>query len=194
MNKVYHYIQNYLVYGFLPVVALIVWSYFMGANVAAESPVFVKFIHEILCYNTMLWFAMLTIFMISIVIVPTVREKALRRLANLQERDEREEYITGKAARASYVATLSLTLLLLFFSMFNFSYAKLEHTLPGKPAHNVAIGFGYHLFAETTPAKPGNQGVITVLDTSSYALSASTLLMILLGWQLIIFNLSARKL
>lgn len=193
MNKLIRYLQNYLIYGMLPVVGLIIWSIFMKHNIA-ESNLLVRIMHEILSYNMMIWFAALILWMIGMVVVPEIREKSLRRLANLQERDEREEYITGKAARSSYVATLSLTLFFLFFSMFNFHYSKLEQTSPDKPGHSIGIGFGYRLFAETVTDKQTVKGVSPIFDSTSYALSGSTLLLILLGWQLLFFNLSARKL
>ena len=193
MHKLIRYIQNYLVYGFLPVVGLIIWSIFIKQNIS-ESNLLVRTIHEILSYNMMIWFVTFILFMVSMVVIPAIREKTLRRLANLQERDEREEYITGKAARSSYVATLSLTLFFLFFSMFNFHYSKLEKSSPDKPGHSVGIGFGYRLFAETVTDKQTVKGVSPIFDSTSYALSGSTLLLILLAWQLLFFNLSARKL
>lgn len=193
MNKLIRYIQNYLVYGMLPVVGLIIWSIFMKHNIA-ESNLLARITYEILICNMMIWFATFILFMIGMVIIPEIREKSLRRLANLQDRDEREEYITGKAARSSYVATLSLTLFFLFLSMFNFHYSKLEQSSPDKPGHSVSIGFGYRLFAETVTDKQTVKGVSPIFDSTSYALSDSTLLLILLGWQLLFFNLSARKL
>lgn len=193
MNKLSRYIQNYLVYGFLLVVGLMIWSILMKHNVA-ESNLLVRTIHEILSYNMMLWFVAFMLFMVGMVIIPEIREKTLRRLANLQERDEREEYITAKAARSSYVATLSLTLFFLFFSMFNFHYSKLEKSSPDKPGHSVSIGFGYRLFAETVTDKQTVKGVSPVFDSTNYTLSGTTLLLLLLGWQLLFFNLSARKL
>jgi hypothetical protein len=132
--------------------------------------------------------------MVSLVIFPEFRERTLRRLANLQERDEREEYITGKAARASYVATLSLTLLFLFFSMTSFHYARLEQTDPSKPKHSVSVSFGYSFFTNSEADQKMAQGVQPIFDSPKYALSGSTLMLMLLGWQLLIFNLSARKL
>lgn len=190
--------QNYLIYGFLPVVGMISWSFFRNNDISAQNIVFdnifIKILHEILSYNIMLWFATLILFLIGLIIFPAIREKTLRRLANLQERDEREEYITGKAARASYLATLSLTLFFLFLSMFSFSYAKLEKTSPDKPGHSVSIGFGYHIFADVVKDTQKEKGVSPIFDSTNYTLSGSTLLLLLLCWQLIIFNLNARKL
>lgn len=193
MNKVYRYLQAYLVYGFLPVVALILWTVFFMPDTVEHSFI-VRLVIELLSYHLMLWFSSLIVFMIFMAFIPDVRERALRRLANLNERDEREEYITGKAARASYVATLGLTLLFLFFSLFTFSYSTLEKSSPEKPGHSIAVGFGYRLFADVVTDKQPVKGITRIIDTSSYALSSSTLLLVLLAWQLLIFNLSARKL
>src|SRR3990167_8728214 len=142
MHKLIRYIQNYLVYGFLPVVGLIIWSIFIKQNIS-ESNLLVRTIHEILSYNMMIWF---------------------------------------------------VTFIFLFFSMFNFHYSKLEKSSPDKPGHSVGIGFGYRLFAETVTDKQTVKGVSPIFDSTSYALSGSTLLLILLAWQLLFFNLSARKL
>lgn len=197
MNKLFRYMQNYLMYGFLPVVAMIGWSFFHENDISAQNVVinnpFVNFIYDLLSYNIMLWFATLILFMIGLIIFPAIREKTLRRMANLQERDEREEYITGRAARASYLATLSLTLFFLFLSMFNFSYSKLEKTSPDKPGHNISIGFGYHFFGDVVTENKNEKGVSRIFDSTNYTLSGSTLLILLLGWQLLIFNLNARK-
>ena len=193
MNKLCRYIKNYLVYGIIPVIGLIIWSIFLNHNIA-ESNIVVRITHELLSYNMMIWFVTFILFIISMTIIPEIREKSLRCLANLKERDEREEYITGKAARSSYVATLSLTLLFLFFSMFNFHYSKIEKSSPDKPGHSVTIGFGYNFFSETVTKTQTPDGVTPIFDSNSYALSGSTLLLILLGWQLLFFNLSARKL
>ena len=193
MNKVICYVQKYLIYGFLPVIAIFIWSIFIEQNIS-DSNLLIRALHEILSINMMIWFVVFMLFMVSMVIIPEIREKTLRRLANLQERDEREEFITGKAARASYIATLSLTLFFLFFTMFNVHLAKLEKTRPEQPGHSISIGFGYQLFAEKSESKQTVKGVSPIFDSTSYALSGSTLLLILLGWQLLIFNLSARKL
>lgn len=192
MNKMFRYIQNYLMYGFLPVVVMIGWSFFHENDIVINN-LLLKVIYDLLSYNIMIWFATLILFMISLIIFPDIREKTLRRMANLQERDEREEFITGKAARASYLATLSLTLFFLFLSMFNFSYSKLEKTSPDQPGHNISIGFGYHFFGDVMTANKNEKGVSRIFDSTNYTLSGSTLLIILLGWQLLIFNLNARK-
>jgi hypothetical protein len=193
MNKFCGYIKNYLVYGAIPVIGLIAWSILLRHDIA-QSNVAVRALHEVLSYNLMLWFVVFMGFMVSLIVIPSVRENTLRYLANLKERDEREEYITAKAARSAYIATLSLTLFFLFFSLFSFHYSTLTKVTPDQPGHSVTVSFGYKVFAESATTLPAVQGASPVFDSTSYALSGSTLLILLLAWQLLIFNLSARRL
>ena len=193
MNKLCGNLKNYLVYGAIPVLALIVWSIFLRHDIA-QSNVAVRALHEILSYNLMIWFVALIGYMVSLIVIPNFRENTLRYLANLKERDEREEYITAKAARSAYIATLSLTLFFLFFSLFSFHYSTLTKVTPNQPGHSVTVSFGYKIFAESQTTQPAVQGVSPVFDSTSYALSGSTLLILLLVWQLLMFNLSARRL
>ncbi|HLB41684.1 MAG TPA: hypothetical protein VJN02_02325 [Gammaproteobacteria bacterium] len=153
MNKISRYMQNYLLYGFIFVITLSSWSawlaYFSPLTVIANSNIVIRILHELLSYNFMCWFLTLVLYMIFLVMVPNVRDKTLRRLANLKERDEREEYITGKAARASYIATLSLTLFFLFFSLIDINLSKLPKTDPQKPGHSVSLGIHYGFFNQS---------------------------------------------
>jgi hypothetical protein len=189
--------QNYLLYGFVFVIALLIWgallAYFSPLSLIADSNIVIRILHELLSYNLMAWFSTLVLYMVFMVAIPSVREKTLRRLANIQERDEREEYITGKAARASYIATLSLTLFLLFFSFININLTKLNQTDPHKPGHSVGIGIHYSFFNDSEVKKSSNEQVTAIFDSNQLSLSSSTIILMLLGWQLVVFNLAARR-
>jgi hypothetical protein len=197
VNKLCHYMQNYLLYGFVLVVALLVWgigiAYFSPLYLISDSNIVVRIIHELLSYNFMLWFSTLVLYMVFLVVVPNFREKTLRRLANLQERDEREEYLTGKAARASYMATLSLTLFFLFFSFININFSKLNPTDPQKSKHSMSVGIHYSFFNKSETKESSNEQVTTIFDTRQFSLSGSTIFLMFLGWQLFVFNLVAKR-
>lgn len=197
MNKICRCMQNYLLYGFLLVIVLFIWSagiaYFSPLSVITNSNFIIRILHELLSYNLMLWFLTLVLYMFFLIVIPSVRDKTLRRLANLQERDEREEYITGKAARASYIATLSLTLFFLFFSLININLSTLSKSDPQKPRHAVGIGIYYSFFSKPVIEKPSDVQANTIFDSREFSLSSSTLLIIFLGCQLFVFNLVARR-
>jgi hypothetical protein len=192
--------QNYLLYGFVFVIALLIWgawlAYFSPLGLITDNNIVIRILHELLSYNLIFWFANLVLYMVFLVVIPSVREKTLSRLANLQERDEREEYITGKAARASYIATLSLTLFFLFFSLINIYLSKLNQTNPEKPGHSVGIGIHYSFFSKSKVIETSNESneqVAIIFDTNQFSLSSSTIILMFLGWQLLIFNLAARR-
>ncbi|MBK7845848.1 MAG: hypothetical protein IPJ71_19605 [Bdellovibrionales bacterium] len=83
----------------------------------------------------------------------------------MKERDEREQYITGKASRTAYISTLSLLVFLLFFSIFSLNI----HRLPESEAINgktgtVAIGLQFNLLDK--PRVETNQATGQVLFES----------------------------
>ncbi len=102
-------------------------------NLTGNS-VIAKILWEILSWNLMLWFLILILFLILLVAFPTVREKTLKRLANLKDSDEREECITGKASKTAYISTLSLMMLFLLFSIFTLNVHRVaeEQAIHGK--------------------------------------------------------------
>jgi len=190
VNKIIRFIQNYLICALPFVIACMVWE-----TVQPKIQFGKSILWQILSLNLMLWFVVLILFLISLVTMPSVREKTLRRLANLRERDEREQYITGKAARAAYISTLSLMILFLFFSMVSFQISAIpkDQAVNG---HHTEVSIGIHFsFLEKK-----NDGILNqtpknkiYFDSNKIVPSASTILLFLLCWQILIFNLTARK-
>jgi hypothetical protein len=161
-----------------------------------SSSVVVNTLWEVLSWNLMLWFVTLTVFLISLVTITSVREKTLSRLANLHERDEREQYITGKAARAAYISTLSFLILFLFLSMVSIRISSIPKDQVLSNGHHTQVDIGVHFslldkhpeeFIKQIPEEK------ILFDSSEIKPSISTILLFLIGWQLLIFNLTARK-
>jgi len=194
MNRFIRYLQNYLMIGLPFVVICIVWGS-LGANnmeKALNYSPFTKMIWSGFGYNIMLWFTLLIVYLFALVLIPSVREKTLRRLANMKERDEREQYITGKASRAAYISTLSILILFLFISLFSFNVIK---TPADKAGHHyrASIGMHYTMLNSSVAPSPAKNAEEILFDTNQYTLSSSSILLILLAWQLFIFNRAARK-
>jgi hypothetical protein len=189
MNKAFRIIQNYLIYAFPFMLLNMGWG---AIRHGKYENIFIKGIIEVLDWNLMLWFAALIIFLIFIVSVPMAREKTLKRLANLKERDEREEYITGKALRGAYLATLSLLIFLLFMSIFNLNIYKTPESkaVDGKTGV-LSIGLGFKLLDE--PKVTTNSENKMIFETKDIPLSKTAILLILLFWQVASFNLYARR-
>lgn len=193
MNKVVRIIQNYLACALPFVIACAVWSSLRSeGDILGSASVFTKGLWELLSWNLMLWFAALISFLILLVALPEARERTLKRLAGVKERDEREEYITGKASRAAYIATLSLLILLLFLSVFslNITRAPENEAIDGK-TKRLSIGLQFNM--TDIPKSQTNQSGQVLFESKDLPLSKTAILFVLLSWQLVTFNLTARK-
>jgi hypothetical protein len=167
VHKAIRFIQTYLVVSIPFVAAAMIWGTFQTQEQALASGALLnKVLWEVLSWNLMIWFAVLVLFLVVLVVQPSARENTLKRLANLKERDEREEWITGRASRAAYLASLSLLILALFFSVFSFDISRSA----------VSIGLHFSFF-----------------EATGIALSKAGLVLVLLVWQLLTFNLAARR-
>jgi hypothetical protein len=148
-----------------------------------------KTLIEIFSFGLIAWFVALFIFLIALITIPSVRFNTLKGLANLKDRDEREEFITGKASSSAYIATLGMMIFLLFFSMFSFSIEKLP---PEKAINNhrhvLKMSFQYN----NNQIRSAHDGVM-LIDSKDIFPSTTTIILILIGWQLLAFNIAARK-
>lgn len=194
MNKFIKITQNYLLYALPFVLVCAGWSAVKTEKeVLSEATIASRILWEILSWNLITWFVVLILFLVMLVVFPLAREKTLKRLANLKERDEREQYITGKAARTAYIATLSLLILLLFFSVFSLNiYHKPEAQAINGKTGTIAIGMQFKFL--DSPAVVSEQKTEKVIfESRDIPLSKSAILLLLIIWQLGAFNYSARK-
>lgn len=194
MDKLIRYLQNYLIYGFLFLGILILWQ-LLQYHYDFASEGFPRHLYNILSFNFPLWFLALMVYLLLLVFVPSVRDKKLRRLANLQERDEREAYIAGKAARTAYMATFSLLLVTFIFSLLNLFVMHAPSPKTGKPVYTFGLGIHYQVFSKPQLKTHNNTDLekFILFDSHNYALSNSTLILFLLVWQVVAFNLTTRK-
>lgn len=192
MNRLIRFIYIYLLVGLPFMIGCMIWSSARSEHeVLQNSSLFIKTAWEIMSWNLMIWFAVLIIFLGVLVAVPSVRDNTLRYLANLKERDEREEYITGKASRAAYISTISLIIFFLFFSLFSLSISRVPKDQLHKENITVSIHIGMNLL-DTNKSEIVPQGEV-LFATKNIMLSSTSILIILLVWQVLIFNYVARK-
>lgn len=194
MSKAIRFVQSYLIYALPFVLACMAWGTISPEKEILRDASFpTRALWELLSWNLMLWFTVLILFLVLLVALPEARERTLKRLANLKERDEREQYITGKASRTAYISTLSLLVFLLFFSIFSLNI----HRLPESEAINgktgtVAIGLQFNLLDK--PHVETNQATGQILfESKDIPLSKTAILLILILWQLAAFNITARR-
>jgi hypothetical protein len=193
MSKFIRWAQNYLLFALPFVLLCMAWGTFQTERQILDQPTFfTKFVWEVLSWNLILWFLVLVAYLILMVFKSEVREKTLKRLANLKERDEREQFITGRASRAAYISTLSLIICLLFFSIFslNIYHVPESKAVNGKTG-TVSIGLSFNLLDQPKLDKSTENKII--FETRDIPVSKTAILLILLIWQLAAFNLAARR-
>lgn len=194
MSKTIRFVQNYLIYSLPFVIVCMVWSTISPEKeVLKDASLATKVLWETLSWNLILWFVVLIVFLISMITIREVQERTLKRLANLKERDEREQFITGKASRAAYLATLSLLVCLLFFSIFTLNIQRVPESeaVNGKRG-TVSIGLQFKLLDKPQIETNGATG-LTSFESKGIPLSKTAILLILILWQLAAFNYTARR-
>lgn len=194
MNKIIRFMQNYLIIG-LPFVIV----FLMLSAIHPDNKIITYAInHYRTFWNTyfiglMLWLVALFLFLVCLILAPAVRERTLKRLANLNERDEREEYITGKASRSSYIFTLTVMIFFLFLSMFSVNLYKIPEERYKIENSRYRLGVQFHFdVTNKTESNKTNEDIL-IFDSKNLLPSTSAIIFILLGCQLLAFNITARR-
>lgn len=195
MKKLNHYIQNYLVFSSPLVFTVMIWAGLVTSEkeILNSGSLLTKIIWELLSWNLILWFVTLIIFLVMIIFLTSTREQVMRRLANIQERDEREIFITGQASRKTFISTLGILIVLLFLSIFNFNIRKLpaDEIVDGR-AKRLSITLNFKALDESKIERNSNGEIL--LESKEIPLSKSSILLSLILWQIVSFRMSSRKL
>lgn len=184
-------LQKYLIFASPVVLATMVWGSFQSdSEIRATSSFFMKALWEVMSYSLMLWFLSLIVFMFLLIFRKETQESTIKRLAGIQERDEREEVVMGLAARRSFVATTSLLIALLFASCFTLSVARLQNqTVDGKKS---SLSIGFHFAGTDAKTSTSPDGLVR-FEHHDLPLSKSALLLLVLVWQMGSFRISAKR-
>ncbi len=193
MQKLIRAVQTYLLLAAPFVVVIMIWRTLQPESVITKSDsFFVRALWEVLAWHLMTWFAVFILFLVSLVVIPEARENTLVRLANIKERDEREEFVTGRAAKSAYISGLSVLLLLLFFSMFQLQITRLpaDQAIKGKTG-TLNLGMHFNLIDDSKVENAPSGKVL--FETKDIPLSKSGILLTLIAWLILAFHIRARK-
>ena len=151
-------------------------------------------IHFLASRLVLLWTLVTFFLTISMFFSKSLRNEVLARLSGIKERDEREVQIVGKALKSTYLTTLTLLLFLLFISLFYVHIGKKERSCieQGQKPIELAIKLEFHLIDSNTviTQKPGFEKYFEMNDLP---LSSSTLILILLLWQVYSYRRISRR-
>ena len=91
MNKFNRVISKYLLFSFPAVIGIVLWGN-LQSQAAIQGFLPAVILREILSLNIILWFIMLTYFVIALVISSELRNAFIKKVLRIKERDERESF------------------------------------------------------------------------------------------------------
>ncbi|MCE3014145.1 MAG: hypothetical protein LW878_13880 [Proteobacteria bacterium] len=191
MEKLNLWIQKYLVWVFPNVVATTVWDYFQSdTEIRAMNSFLLTALWEVMSWGLIIWFLCLFIFMVLLVFRKDTQELTIKRLAGIKERDEREEIITGHAARRSFVSTTSFLIFLFFLSSMQVNIARNpDQAVDGKKS-SLTLGLK---FSPTDEPKTVSEDGKVIYEHRDIPLSKSAILLLVLVWQVASFRFRVRR-
>jgi len=141
------------------------------------------------------WVLCLPYLPLSLLLRREVRERLMGRLAGVREGDEREQVITGHAARATFLLTLALQLVFLAMSL---TSVHLVRNADESGLFAVGVGFDSREHLRTTAAVASSEMTATVpsrMELKTWLLppGAALVLMLLIAVQVLAFRLFSAR-
>ena len=181
------------------VIILLIWNFFGFSKQVFGS----HLLYSIIGWTLLVWIVLAFIICLRMLIVKDFREAILAKITDTEEHDEREALIFGRAAKFSYLSTLSLAFFLLFLSVLNVKIVK-HHTSPfgNDKTGYVQVGINFDVLdypsKTTNPLKQIRQNLLAqeakiYFEFSGIPLSKSFLLLVLIAWQIGSYQFLVRK-
>lgn len=141
------------------------------------------------------WTILGLFFLTKLVISAKLRKGFFSYFSSMRERDEREEQITGEAAKFSMLSTLALLFLFLFLNLFTVTFGKYsEDVRERENKHNyITMGMGFSTFNQHSVVKELKKGGLEVFTYTGVPISKSALILILVFWLFSTYHYSVKK-
>ena len=132
-----------------------------------------------------LWMLISVLISVRLVLSTQFREMVLAKLTFIKERDERETYLTGRAAKDTMLTSMAILIFLFCLSCFQVSLHNLppEQIVDGK-TRSISLGVRFELF-DTATTKNTNESLLPF--------SSSSLLLGLFVLQVASYNYSMKR-
>lgn len=123
-----------------------------------------------------------------------LRNDVLSKLSGIKERDEREVQIVGKALKSTYLSTMTILLFLLVISLFNIHFEKksIDNVEPGQKRNSVSIGMGFDIIDHNALITQ-KEGFDEYFELNDLPISSSTLIILLIVWQIFSYRNVTRR-
>lgn len=196
MKKVDAILGKVFLWG-IPVVGLVVYfanHYYHGEFTPAVAKF--KWLNDLSGLLLVLWMLQALYLTVRLMIVPAVREHFLSRLAFMKERDEREIILSGQAVKTSFLTSLAILVFLFCLASLQISIYRLppEKAVDGMTGV-VSLGFRFSLLEKCPPMSDGERpGNHNMFSYQGLPISNTTLIVGLIVWHIISYNLALRRL
>jgi hypothetical protein len=117
------------------VIAVAVFSYY-NQGILHQETGYLKYLNGLTGLVFAFWLTFSIYLSVRLMVSSSFREKVLSKLTFIRERDEREALLTGKATKATFLASIAVLFFLFFLSCFQVSIYRLppEKLLTARPA------------------------------------------------------------
>jgi hypothetical protein len=123
-----------------------------------------------------------------------LRNDVLAKLSGMKERDEREVQIVGKALKSTYLSTMTILLFLLIISLFDIHVEKksVDSVEPGQLRNSGSIHLGFDIIDHNAVITQ-KEGYDEYFDLNDLPISSSTLIILLILWQIFSYRHVTQK-
>ena len=148
----------------------------------------------LLLSHSLFWILTSLILTMSMFFSKNNRDVVLKKLSGIKEKDEREVQITGKALKSSYLSSMTILLFLLLISLFEVEAVRksADNVEPGQLRGSISLHIGFKVLNSDAIIiqKEGYDWKILIEDL---AISSSTLITILLVWQIVSYRYVSKR-
>lgn len=192
MKKLSRYIQLCVLFAAPVAIALFTWASYQSDAQAAAMGGSLNLLRQSMVFITIAWALLLFVLMLLLAFHPYTQESVIKRIAGMKERDEREEIITGLAARKSFVATTGFLIFLFFLSCATVSIARMPNG--GVDGKKASLTFGFRMISSEPSQVPAAAGEGQIIyEHRDIPISKSGIILLILAWQLAAFRIKARR-
>ncbi len=183
-------------YGLPAVVVFAAFCYFYSIGVVNHAYVYLRLLNSLAGLVIAVWMTLSLYLSVRLMVSGPFRDQAIAKLTFIRERDEREAILTGKATRTTFLTSLAILIFLFCLSCFQVSIYRVppERAVDGKTGI-VSLGLGFNLLEHSKQDRP--KDTIEKKDIFSYTglpVSSTTVILMLIIWQIISYNYSMRRL
>jgi len=194
VNKVDRFCFLYVIFSFPLVLTLLIWGAFDDPSHFNSSGV-KPFLWGSLFWIFLTWIIVSLYLMIKNIVSKSFRDVFLKKLARVKERDEREEQISGEAAKFTFFSSLAVLFFFLFLSIFTMGIGKkLEGVKPGEKPGFISFGVNINpLEMKKKQPLEEKQKNSFMVSYQELPLSKMGLILFLIMWQVGSYHLIVRR-